>query len=370
MRWVRLLLEGTRGQVVFNGGHVSREFDIPSGCAQGSPLSPLLYVIAAQPLAAKCRQLQREGSVASICLPDGTAAPCCHQHADDTTLHGETVDSVCTLLQRAVEPFCAASGAKLNRSKSKGMTLGAHPRLVGEHAATGVVFVDTRIAPIKHLGVLLSVSGAEAFAEQLYEQRLRSITYRVRQWSKHDLTLLGRCEVARQVLASCLVYHVQFVPVPAYLMALIQRRIKAFTVGMGSMHEDGRQLVYRPAAPVANLPRKLGGIGHVDVQAHATAMQGKIAAALLHPHRHAWKQFMRANLEREVPGLGMRVLVQQGCARVQRQLNPRHAAYVKAVQELGIHRRTPHEGMSAHQIRLELVVGNFSVARCHHWSHV
>jgi hypothetical protein len=49
-RWVRLLLEGTHGQVMFNGGHASRAFDIPSGCAQGSPLSPLLYVIAAQPL--------------------------------------------------------------------------------------------------------------------------------------------------------------------------------------------------------------------------------------------------------------------------------------------------------------------------------
>ena len=80
---------GPCGQVVFNGGHNSRVFDIPSGCAQGSPLSPLLYVIAAQPLAAKCRQLQREGSVDSISLPGEQAAPCSHQHADDTTLHAQ-----------------------------------------------------------------------------------------------------------------------------------------------------------------------------------------------------------------------------------------------------------------------------------------
>jgi hypothetical protein len=109
-RWVRLLLAGTQGQIVFNGGHTSRVFDIPSGCAQGSPLSPLLYVIAAQPLAARCRQLQQQGSISSMRMPDGTAAPCSHQHADDTTLHGETVADVQTLLQQAVEPFCAASG--------------------------------------------------------------------------------------------------------------------------------------------------------------------------------------------------------------------------------------------------------------------
>jgi hypothetical protein len=87
-RWVRLLLEGTMGQIVFNGGHSSRMFDIPSGCAQGSSLSPLLDVLAAQPLAARCRQLQREGRITSISMPgDQGPAPCCHQHADDTTLH-------------------------------------------------------------------------------------------------------------------------------------------------------------------------------------------------------------------------------------------------------------------------------------------
>jgi hypothetical protein len=76
-RWVRLLLEGTMGQIVFNGGHSSRVCDIPSGCAQGSPLSSLLYVIAAQPLAATCGQLQREGrrSPASACWVNRAPPP-------------------------------------------------------------------------------------------------------------------------------------------------------------------------------------------------------------------------------------------------------------------------------------------------------
>ena len=118
---------------------------------------------------------------------------------------------------------------------------------------------------------------------------LGSITFRTRQWSKHDLTLIGRCEVARQVLASCLVYHTQFVPVPARMLSLIQRRIKAYTLGLGCIRAtDQRHLVCKPAAAVANLPTKRGGIGHVDVRAHATAMQAKVAVALLHPHRHAF----------------------------------------------------------------------------------
>ena len=367
IRWVRLLLRGTCGQVLFNGGHTSRVFDIPSGCAQGSPLSPLLYVIAAQPLAARCRQLQADGSVRGIRMPDGTAAPSSQQHADDTSLHAETAGDVRVLLQRAVAPYCAASAAKLNSSKCKGMVLGAHPAMAGPDAATGVVFVDTRTTPIKHLGVLLSVRGASAFADQLYEQRLQSIGFRARQWARHDLSLLGRCEVARQVLASCLVYHTQFVPVPDHLMTLLQRRITAFVLGMGCIrNSDQRTLQQEPAAAVASLPQQLGGIGQVDIAAHTMAMQAKVAAALLHPHRRVWKPFMRANLERALPGLGEKVLLMQhagpAVAALRRKLNPRHAAYVAAFQALGLHRQIPHEQMSAQQVGLELMVGNHSIA--------
>ena len=367
IRWVRLLLAGTQGQIVFNGGHTSRVFDIPSGCAQGSPLSPLLYVIAAQPLAARCGQLQQVGAFSSISMPDGSPAPCCHQHADDTTLHAETVDGVRTLLRRAVEPFCAASGAKLNFSKSQGMVLGAHPALVGPDAETGVVFVDTAVTPIRHLGVLLSVRGAATFAAQVFQQRLSSITHRVCVWSRYNLSLLGRCEVARQVMASCLVYHAQFVSIPADIMQLIQRRISAFVLGVGCIRQDdSRQLRWHPSRAVASQQPKQGGIACVDVQAHVTAMRAKVAAALLHPHKRAWKPFMQHSMEKAAPGVGLRLLVQQltgpAAASAHRQLNSRHTAYIAAFQELGLHRRIAHDSMSAQQLQLEPVVGNHSVA--------
>ena len=120
------------------------------------------------------------------------------------------------------------------------MVLGTHPPLVGADAETGVVFVDTAVTPIRHLGVLLSVSGGTAFAEQLFEQRLGSITHRARLWSRYDLSLLGRCEVARQVLASCLVYHAQFVPVPERIMAPAAAPHQSLHAGHG-VHAQQRQ---------------------------------------------------------------------------------------------------------------------------------
>jgi hypothetical protein len=312
LRWVQLLLAGTQGRIVFNGGHLSRVFDIPSGCAQGSPLSPLLYVIAAQPLAARCRALQAAGAVDSIRMPDGSLAPCCMQHADDTTLHAASRQGVGVLIQRAVEPFCATSGAKLSVSKCQGMEVGLQQPFVGVDPGIGIPFPDTAQHPIRHLGILLSATGTEPHAAALYTQRLQTISWRVRQWARQDLTYVGRCAVARQVMASCLTYHVQFVPVLADLMARIHRRVVAFVMGQGCAQEARiRQWNESPPAAVASLPVAMGGSGQVDVRAHAAAMQARTAAALLHPRRAAWKPFMRANLRRALPGLGEAVLVQQ-----------------------------------------------------------
>ena len=119
IRWVQLLLQGTQAQLMFNKGQLSRTISIDAGCAQGSPLSPLLYVIAAQPLAARCRQLQQAAGFNGIILPEGQPAPCSHQHADDTTLHAADIGSVHVLLQQAVEPFCRATGGKLKSPSPK-----------------------------------------------------------------------------------------------------------------------------------------------------------------------------------------------------------------------------------------------------------
>ena len=125
-RWVDVLLGGSLARVSFNGWRTDA-FPVLSGVPQGSPLSPLLYVIAAQPLASRMRQLQTQGRVRGISLPDGSSAPVCHQHADDTTLHVSTVRDVTVALDEGVDVFAAASGAALQPAKSKALLLGGGP---------------------------------------------------------------------------------------------------------------------------------------------------------------------------------------------------------------------------------------------------
>jgi hypothetical protein len=361
VRWVQLLLHGTTACITYNGGHCSRTFDVPSGCAQGSPLSPLLYVIAAQPLAARCRQVQRSPQFASVQLPDGTAAPCCHQHADDTTLHAASTASLKLLLNAAVEPYCSASGSQLSLSKCTGITLGSSQPIAGLDVVTGVPFAGPD-QPVRHLGVLLNRSGAEQFAQKLYTERLKTITWRIRHWARYKLTMVGRCEVAKQVLASSLAYHVQFVMPAEGLLQAIHRKLTAFVVGMGALAAaDTRQLQATPSQAVASLPKDMGGMGQVDVRAHALAMQAKVAARLLHPKRAPWKVLMAQSLERALPGLGVAVLVRRCKLPRYVGIRQRHRQHISAFAQVGLQRHVPHADMTRQQLRLELLVGNPSV---------
>ena len=80
------MLHNTSATATFNGWR-STSFPERSKVQQGSPLSPLLYVIAAQPLASHLRRQSQLGVIRPITMPDGQPAPISHQHADDTSLH-------------------------------------------------------------------------------------------------------------------------------------------------------------------------------------------------------------------------------------------------------------------------------------------
>src|SRR4029079_3094654 len=138
----------------------------------------------------------------------------------------------------------------------------------------------------------------------------------------------------------------------------------AFIVGKGLLPEQQLpQLKGSPSAAVASLPKSMGGIAQVDIRAHASALQAKVAARLLWPHRQPWKVYMRHAFERCIPGLGVAVLVQQSRHAGTAALQPRHLLHLTAFRQIGLQRHVPHEQMSRQQIQLEPLVGNHSVCQ-------
>ena len=217
-RWITVLFSGTCAQVLYNGFR-TRLLEVLSSVAQGSPLSPLIYDLCCQPLASYLLHLQRTGAIRAIPLPGGTPAPPSHQHADDTVFHVLEADDLPVALA-AVQLFCDATNGKLNVDKYHGLTLGAHTSLplsdAGFHAATGLKFLRPG-EHLRHLGILLARPRDQAAAATaMHATRLQSMHAAMRQWGRFSLSHIGRLYIAKQVMASMVYYHAQFVrPAPA-----------------------------------------------------------------------------------------------------------------------------------------------------------
>jgi hypothetical protein len=163
-RWAHILHEGTTARVAFNGWHTFT-FPVQSGVFQGSPLSPLLFVLAARSMAAHARRTA--AALQPRHLSSGDVQPGMHQHADDTTIHAATTADAKVLLSSSVDLHCRATGTKLQRGKTIGLSLGSASHLAGLDVTTGVIFAAPLHTCIRHLGIPLK-RDAEAAVTQLY----------------------------------------------------------------------------------------------------------------------------------------------------------------------------------------------------------
>ena len=118
--WVNLLYFHVQSSVNVNG-YLSPFFPLSRGVRQGCPLSPLLYVLVSEVLAVNIRRNPR---ISGLSLPGFPPLSPISQYADDTSLVLTSDESIRAVFETFAQ-FEAASGAKLNRSKSKGLWLGA-----------------------------------------------------------------------------------------------------------------------------------------------------------------------------------------------------------------------------------------------------
>ena len=319
---------------------------------EGSPLSPLLYVAAAQPLAAHLRQEARLGHITPISLPDGSPAPPCHQHADDTTLHLRTRADVSTALQGSINLFCAASVSQVNPHKSQGLVLGPGDDFSGVDTASGIPYSE-RGASIRHLGVRLSTDPVRA-AQEMYTPILAAIRNTARHWASRQLTQLGRVHVAKQVLASKLTHHATFVRPPPQLLRELMSAVMQFGAGTGATRSLPSRLTF-------TLPWTQGGMRLVNLEVMIDSLQAKIIARLLEPDHLPWKAFFRTHFLRSTLQYGPRSLFLTKRTQDLGFQNRRATGYVASFRRLLPHRLVPPSSLTRDQVLREPLFYNAQV---------
>ncbi|CAC5420779.1 unnamed protein product [Mytilus coruscus] len=119
IKWIEIFYTRINSCIKCNGS-LTPYFCVDNGIRQGSPISALLYVLAAEPL--QCN-IMKNVNISGIKIPNTTDEALIFQHTDDTTLTVSDKSSIDEIL-KVFEMYEASSGAKINRQKSEILPIG------------------------------------------------------------------------------------------------------------------------------------------------------------------------------------------------------------------------------------------------------
>lgn len=122
--WIRLLYNDPRASIRVNGS-VSASFKIHRGTRQGCPLSPLLFALAIEPLAAKLRTNDILQGFLVGDLEERVSL-----YADDMLLYLRDSDESLTTAVSLIREFGDFSGFRINWTRSVLFPLNPQPDLV------------------------------------------------------------------------------------------------------------------------------------------------------------------------------------------------------------------------------------------------
>lgn len=220
--WIRLLYADPQAAVLSNGV-ISDRFSLHRGTAQGSPLSPLLFAIALEPLAEAIRQ---DPSFPGIEL--GQRSHKLMLYADDILLFVSQPDRSLPALLKLVDLFSKISGYKVNWGKSESLPLTSYcPKSLFRSGNfqwpnTGITYLGITFPP--NLRNLVQVN---------FEPCLNRFKADIDRWAPLYLSLWGKVNIIKMNCVPKFHYLLQALPlnVPGGYFKQFDRLCRKFLWG-------------------------------------------------------------------------------------------------------------------------------------------
>ena len=214
--WVKLLYSGISSAVCVNG-YTSAAFFPSRGVRQGCPLSPLLYVLSIEVLAANLRASK---AIPGLRLPHvSTPLPVVSLYADDTTVIALS-DTAILEVFRVYARFEAGTGSKLNLGKCEGLWLGPW-----RFRTNPPVDIQWSSSKLKILGVFISY---DEMGEINWRPHVDAFCRCIDAWRSRALSFSGRAVVLNSLALSRIWYVASVVAMPKSVLKELNTRIFNF----------------------------------------------------------------------------------------------------------------------------------------------
>lgn len=264
INWIAGLLATASTKININGD-LSDIIDHRQGLRQGDSLSPLLFVIIMDSLAA----LMKAASPAQVFQGIGTIRMPFRisMYADDVVLFINPSRTEMHAAVALLELFRSASGLRTNWAKSAATPIACAPTQVDETVAK--TECSTKTLPITYLGLPLSDTRLRRDGLQPV---IDCLAKRLRGWKAKLIALPGRIELVRTVLSAMAIYRIMAIAPPIWFLKMIDKLRRGFLWAADETAPAGKCLV---SWKEVCRPHEFGGLGVLDLQRQGAALRAR-----------------------------------------------------------------------------------------------
>jgi hypothetical protein len=216
-KWIRECVCTATTSVLVNGSPTD-EFPLERGLRQGDPLSPFLFLLAAEGLSVMMRAMVQSNIFTGYSVGSTNPSVISHlQFADDTLLMGAKSWANVRALRAVLVLFEKVSGLKVNFHKSMLVGVNINDSWLAEAAAVLGCVVGK--VPFLYLGLPI---GGKPQHLSFWEPVLTRIRTRLSGWKSRFLSFGGRLILLKSVLTSLPVYALSFFKAPSGIIPSIE----------------------------------------------------------------------------------------------------------------------------------------------------
>ncbi|KAM6549548.1 hypothetical protein CsatB_021224 [Cannabis sativa] len=285
--WVRLLLKcvSSARYTVVHGNHEMGPILPSRGIRQGDPLSPYLFILCAEGLSAILRKFESRGLIHGCKVANGAPRITHMLFADDSYLYCKATTVEATRIQEVLSKFEAASGQKVNLSKSS-IFFSSNTDSATQHNISNQLGMNIADEKSLYLGLPSTMSRNKSAVLGFLKERVRK---RIQGWESKFLSRAGKEVLIKTVAQSLPSYAMSVFLLPLEITRDMEKVMTKFW--WQSSNKNGKGIHWLSWDRLCTHKDK-GGMGFRHLRDFNLAMLGKQGWRLVvRPHSLVAKIF-------------------------------------------------------------------------------